>query len=500
MKLFFSFKWWFAAMLTLALLAELEEQQKNEMLCLCFNRFRQELTTELNHLLEQHPVGSAFRLEGSAHHRGDRAGGAVCGALHINYEKIAGLFGDRVPFALRTALALGGAMAEPVLLPMLLTPERKEQLRGMPEGTLNKQGLRVEVAAVEAGTAARQPQPAHEESEEAALRLPPQPENALLDALVRYLQKREQPQPAKLMATLRRDWFKLFDERIDAKKVAEIRFCEMDEDTPACAIDLSEEQNGGCMGWASKQEGDNYILTIACENGRVYAPQDSSNLFAFFSCAEKIDVSRLDTSKVTNMSGMFFECFALENLDVSGWDTSKVTNMSGMFVDCNALENLDVSRWNTSKVTDMSWMFTDCHVLESPDVSRWNTSKVTDMSRMFAYCYYALESLDVSGWDTSKVTDMEGMFTYCYALKNLDVSRWNTSKVTNMRWMFSSCYALQSLDVSGWDTSRVKDMAEMFKGCPAPRPAWHHELSRSGGGLRWLMEKARQPSQNREKK
>ncbi len=39
----------------------------------------------------------------------------------------------------------------------------------------------------------------------------------------------------------------------------------------------------------------------------------------------------LDTSKVTNMYGMFYQCSSLTSLDLSNFDTSKVTNMSYMF-------------------------------------------------------------------------------------------------------------------------------------------------------------------------
>ena len=52
-----------------------------------------------------------------------------------------------------------------------------------------------------------------------------------------------------------------------------------------------------------------------------------------------------------------------ELLDVSNLDTSKITDMGGMFCDFNFLKTLDASNWDTSKVTDMSYMFEDCNVL-----------------------------------------------------------------------------------------------------------------------------------------
>lgn len=65
--------------------------------------------------------------------------------------------------------------------------------------------------------------------------------------------------------------------------------------------------------------------------------------------AELLDVSNLDTSKITDMGGMFCDFNFLKTLDTSNWDTSNVNNMRGMFYDCYSLTNLDVSKWPRSR-------------------------------------------------------------------------------------------------------------------------------------------------------
>ena len=67
-----------------------------------------------------------------------------------------------------------------------------------------------------------------------------------------------------------------------------------------------------------------------------------------------------DTSNVTNMIHMFYNCSGLTNLDLSGWNTSNVTNMEGMFAACRGLISLDLSGWNTSNVINMAYMFNGC--------------------------------------------------------------------------------------------------------------------------------------------
>ena len=81
-----------------------------------------------------------------------------------------------------------------------------------------------------------------------------------------------------------------------------------------------------------------------------------------------------------------------------------------MFRGCKSLTSLDVSKFNTSKVTDMSYMFSECKSLTSLDVSNFNTSNVTDMYRMFDNCANLKTIYAGAGWIIGKDTDSEGMF------------------------------------------------------------------------------------------
>ncbi|WP_162254853.1 BspA family leucine-rich repeat surface protein, partial [Companilactobacillus crustorum] len=54
-------------------------------------------------------------------------------------------------------------------------------------------------------------------------------------------------------------------------------------------------------------------------------------------------LKNINTSKVTNMSSMFFRAKSLTNLDLSSFDTRKVTDMSGMFCETSKLTNLNLS-------------------------------------------------------------------------------------------------------------------------------------------------------------
>jgi surface protein len=99
----------------------------------------------------------------------------------------------------------------------------------------------------------------------------------------------------------------------------------------------------------------------------VIAPKNSTSLFSINiesgiqskSGIQIMDLSKLDTSNVTIMQGMFSFCLKLTELDLSNFDTSNVTNMRAMFCLMPQLRYLDISSFNMSNVTDDLAMFDD---------------------------------------------------------------------------------------------------------------------------------------------
>ena len=182
-------------------------------------------------------------------------------------------------------------------------------------------------------------------------------------------------------------------------------------------------------------------VSVETEDGEI---QPTTTKGWFKGCSKLADVqglSKLDTSKVTDMSDMFNSCSGLTSLDLSKFDTANVMNMSSMFIGCNGLTTLDVSGFDTAKVTDMSYMFVECSGLTTLDLSKFDTSKVTNMSCMFSSCM-GLTTLGLSKFDTSKVTDMSSMFRGCNGLASLDLSSFNTANVADMDSMFEQCNKL----------------------------------------------------------
>jgi len=250
-------------------------------------------------------------------------------------------------------------------------------------------------------------------------------------------------------------------------------------------LDTSRVTNMGVMFWMASA-----LTSLDLSGWDTSNVTGMASMFNRASALTSLDgLSDWDTSRVTSMRSMFHTVNVLTSLDVSNWDTSSVTNMGYVFLNMNALTSLDLSGWDTSNVTDMVGMFTAARALTSVgDLSGWDTSNVRDMSSMFSWTS-SFTSLDLSGWDTSSVTDMNYMFGNARALISLDLSGWDTSNVTNMNGMFANGHALTSLDVSEWDTSSVTNMVGMFSDTYAltslDLSGWDTSSVTDMGGMFW---------------
>ena len=176
----------------------------------------------------------------------------------------------------------------------------------------------------------------------------------------------------------------------------------------------------------------------------------------------------LNTSKVTDMSGMFAQCSNLETLDLSHFNTENVGNMSNMFNGCTKLHDLNISSFNTENVTNMYGMFEGCSGLNTLDLSHFNTRYVRKdgMNYMFNGCS-SLSSLDVSNFTTNKTSmQLDGLFKGCSSLQTLDLSSFSTGGASSVTDMFDGCSALRTIYVSDlFKFNNSVSSSNMFRNC-----------------------------------
>jgi len=212
-------------------------------------------------------------------------------------------------------------------------------------------------------------------------------------------------------------------------------------------------------------ENPHFILTVIHKQGHTETKylykskifynnvEFANNMYLRFLIFKQIEIKRLNSKKITNMHRMFARSGnVIENL--SDLDVSNVTNMTGMFSECHWLNQ--PLNWDVSKVTNMSFMFSGCENFDQP--LNWNVSNVTIMSIMFDGCESFNQPLN---WDVSKVTSMATMFAGCTNFNQ--PLNWDVSNVTNMSFMFYSCMSFNQL--LNWNVSKVTYMENMFNGC-----------------------------------
>ena len=208
--------------------------------------------------------------------------------------------------------------------------------------------------------------------------------------------------------------------------------------------------------------------------------EDMSYMFASYAGGiteniEPIDFSNFNTSKVTNMQGMFSGSH-FPFIDIRHFDTSNVTNMESMFADLHKVTSLDLSGLNVKKVSNIQYIFSGSNDLQSLNLSGWELDSITSMYSLFSNLP-KLTSLNLNGFTTKNVTDMTYMFAGTKDLANLNLTSFDTSKVTSMEGMFQGMNSLTNINLSSFDTRNVTNMSKMFSMTSTNPPITNLDLS-----------------------
>ena len=186
------------------------------------------------------------------------------------------------------------------------------------------------------------------------------------------------------------------------------------------------------------------ITGLYMEDG-VVLPACCDHLFSGLRAMRALEFGDIDTSAVTNISAIFYECSALERVDISEFDGVRPTEqVFGLFYGCTSLKEADISGLNLEATSNFANMFGNCQSLERVNVGNITTGPNGSLYYMFWNCR-SLVHLDLSGFDTHNVASTTSMFQDCAALETLDLSGMNTDGVGDMKNMFQGCESLRQV-------------------------------------------------------
>ena len=233
--------------------------------------------------------------------------------------------------------------------------------------------------------------------------------------------------------------------------------------------------NTTCQAWTISGNDLGLIDEYSGTDEIVIATSDTEYLFKGNSGNDGINWNfgeETDTSEVTTMFGMFYNCRKFNGQLGGNWDTSNVESMLLMFF--NAREfNQPVGDWVTSKVTNMEAAFYSARGFNQP-IGDWDTSSVENMNSMLANTHAFNQY--IGDWDTSNVTDMSEMISGCTVFDQ-DIGNWDVSNVVDMYNMASSCTEFNQ-DLSNWCVTNITTEPTDFDldatAWTKPRPCWGH--------------------------
>ena len=122
--------------------------------------------------------------------------------------------------------------------------------------------------------------------------------------------------------------------------------------------DIAYYQENG-VNW---NEEDDEWHKVTDDNKALYGVLTASNISSYKD--RIVYLPKIDTSSVTSMSTMFFNCYSLTAIPLL--DTSSVTSMNGMFYYCYSLTA--IPQLDTSSVTSMNNMFYYCYSLTTANL------------------------------------------------------------------------------------------------------------------------------------
>jgi hypothetical protein len=198
------------------------------------------------------------------------------------------------------------------------------------------------------------------------------------------------------------------------------------------------------------------VNIVIVSNGR-YVLKDNDRKVLRYLQIDRLDISDIDTSLLTNASLMFQYASRLKYVNMSNLNFKYVKSCSSMFAQCTKLEGVNFNgvEFSINKVEDISGMFNNCAELKTVNISNMKSNSIKYMNSIFNNCR-KLTHVDMSGIDTTNCCRFQKAFNDCINLNNIKLGKLDFSSDVNMAYMFYNCDSLTM------DTFKTNDLLNHY--------------------------------------
>ena len=152
-----------------------------------------------------------------------------------------------------------------------------------------------------------------------------------------------------------------------------------------------------------------------------------------FTCPSNIDLIRGPYLNITDCH--YISIDGSENEIKLIWNNIVINSTKGMFYNCKEITEIDMTKFDTSLVTDMSFMFAYCSSLKVLKATNLNTTKVETFQNMFFQCIN-LESINLESFTNPSATSLYRMFYGCENLEYINIKNFEEKENMNIDEMF----------------------------------------------------------------
>ena len=282
-------------------------------------------------------------------------------------------------------------------------------------------------------------------------------------------------------------------------------------------MDVSADHSGRIMAWT---DGDGIIrVSTGDPTMKLMANPDSANMFSNNSSLKSVDFGNLDTSKITQATGAFYNtpafnkdaippikleeailATAFESPSASATATPHTTTkilpdlvegklspegnpyilQGAQFNTIFKQEFSDATEvvFSSGKAVPKDIKAIDITANNSGQILMWKEKDIVhisttsesvkplanpDSSNMFSGLF-SLQKIDLGTLDSSRTRDMANMFANSINLSSINTEKLKLDRTTDISGMFMNLSNIEKLNVANWNTDNIRHMIGTFKG------------------------------------